>query len=105
MLLFELEGAMWRLVSWNWELGVEGVGLGHRDWTVGRCFAGEACGGKGQHPVLRMGISAVTFRREVSCAEGAQRRWGLGNVLSEHTWGFVGVLQGRKPREGSIMSE
>jgi hypothetical protein len=64
---------MWRLVSWNWELGVEGAGLGHRDWTVGQCPAGEACGGKGWCPVL-MGISAVTFRREVSCAEGAQQR-------------------------------
>jgi hypothetical protein len=72
---------------WHWELGVEGAGLGHRNWTVGWCLAGEAGVEEGWHPALSMGISVVSFRREVSCAEGAQRRWRLGNLLREHTWG------------------
>jgi hypothetical protein len=49
------------------------AGLGHGDWTVGKCLAGEVHMGEGRCPVLRMGISAVSFRRKVSCAERAQR--------------------------------
>jgi hypothetical protein len=74
VLLFELEGAMWRLVScgtgsWEWRQR----DLWHGDWTVGKCLAGEVPMGEGRCPLLRMGISAVSFRREVSCAERAQR--------------------------------
>jgi hypothetical protein len=54
------------------------AGLGHGDWTVGKCLAGEVHMGEGRCPVLRMGISAVSFRRKVSCAERAQRMWAEG---------------------------